>query len=288
MSKTKTSVKDAYCTSGTSPTVSIIGPKDAPAILILGGISAKSDLSWWSPLVGHNKIIDPSHYRIISTNWLLDSQANTQIQAQWILEILNKENIQSLYAAIGCSYGGMVALALGQIAPDRVQHIVAIGAAHRPHALATAWRFIQRQLAQLGTSNQGLALARALAMTTYRSDRELDARFGDKPQELQQWLEHHGESFTRRFSVDEYIALSNAIDQHLVTPEQIPVPTVLVGFDSDLLVPPWLLDELEQRLPNVARYELCSIYGHDAFLKETDAIAAILSTVLDQSEEVAA
>ena len=183
----------------------------------------------------------------------------------------------------------MVALALGEIAPERVQQIITIGAAHRPHALATAWRRIQRQIAGLTNSKEGLALARALAMTTYRSDRELDARFGGHTEDLEAWLEHHGEVFTQRFNNEEFIALSGAIDRHLVRPEAISCPTTVVGFDSDLLAPLWLLDELVSKLASCAdQYTIPSIYGHDGFLKEIDAIAPILRRVLSQKVEVAA
>jgi homoserine O-acetyltransferase len=204
------------------------------------------------------------------------------------LKVLDERGISHLDHAIGCSYGGMVALALGEIAPERVGHIVAIGAAHRPHPLATAWRWIQRRVATLGDPQEGLALARALAMTTYRSDRELDARFAGRPEALEAWLEHHGAVFTRRFTEDEFIALSSAIDRHDVRPEAITTPTTVVGFDSDLLAPPWLLEELTERLPSAAYVKLSSLYGHDAFLKEIDALAEVLRGVLQAEIEVAA
>ncbi len=279
---------DAYCTSGTSPTVQLIGPDYAPTILVLGGISAKPDLSWWPELIGPNAPLDTSRFRILSTNWLISPNVTTQAQANWILDILDEQGIPFLHAAIGCSYGGMVALALGELAPERLGHIVAIGAAHRPHPLATAWRWIQRRVASLGAPGEGLALARALAMTTYRSDRELDARFAGRPEALTAWLSHHGELFARRFSAPEFIALSSAIDRHDVRPEAITTPTTVVGFDSDLLAPPWLLDELVRRLPSAVHIALSSIYGHDAFLKETEALATVLAGLHLGSLEVAA
>jgi len=226
------SALDAFCTSGTSPTVRLTGPRHAPTILVLGGISAGPDLDWWAGFVGPDAPIDPSRHRILSTSWLTSNDVTTRAQARWILEVLDERGISHLDHAIGCSYGGMVALALGELAPDRVGQIVVIGAAHRAHPLATAWRFIQRRIVALG--DEGLALARALAMTTYRSDRELDARFAGRPDDLESWLEHHGEQFTRRFTEAEFIALSAAIDRHDVRAE---APDAILVVDNTFLSP---------------------------------------------------
>ena len=145
---------------------------------------------------------------------------------------------------------------------------------------------IEGQVAGLGEG--GLALARALAMTTYRSDRELDARFADDPEALVGWLEHHGRRFTERFTVESFTALSDAIDGHRVTPEAITAPTTVVGFDTDLLAPPWLVAELVQRLPRAHGVEITTAYGHDAFLKETAAVSRVLGDILCARKEVAA
>ena len=162
--------------------------------------------------------------------------------------------------------------------------LVVIGAAHRPHPLATAWRWVQRQIAHLGPD--GLVLARALAMTTYRSDRELDARFADDPEGLVGWLTHHGERFAERFTVETFTALSSAIDGHHVTPEAITAPTTVVSFDTDLLAP--LADRRTDRTPPAGPSGDCLPYGHDAFLKEAAAVGQVLVDVLQAREEVAA
>ncbi len=125
-------------------------------------------------------------------------------------------------------------------------------------------------------------------MTSYRSARELDARFAGRTEALEAWLSHHGEKFSEQFTADEFVALSGAIDRHRVEPEGIHSPTTVVGFDSDQLAPPWLLDELCSRLPRSERVELKTVYGHDGFLKETALLAPILRRVLTEELEVAA
>lgn len=279
---------DAYCTSGPSPTFRFTGPKDAPVILVLGGISATADLKWWYPIVSSSGAINPQKFRILSCNWLTLPNVSTHDQAKHILKSLDHHHVPALHAAVGCSYGGMVALALGELAPERVANLIAIAAAHRPHPLGTAWRWVQRKIAEDLPQDEGLALARALAMTTYRSARELDARFADRHQELFDWLRHHGAQFTQAFSVADYCALSRAIDRHRVAPPKITAPTTVIGFDSDVLAPPWLLDELVEQLPCGQKIELQSVYGHDAFLKETQQINGVLQPLLGARQGVAA
>ncbi|HEY1588438.1 MAG TPA: alpha/beta hydrolase, partial [Rhodanobacter sp.] len=77
-------------------------------------------------------------------------------------------------------------------------------------------------------------------------------------------------------------ALSESIDLHDVTPEQIPTPATLIGFPSDRLVPLADLCELQRRLHGPATLEVVeSPYGHDAFLKEPEQIASLLREALE-------
>ena len=79
----------------------------------------------------------------------------------------------------------MVGLAFAAEFGDRLDSLIAISAAHRSDPLATAWRSIQRQIVALGLrhgdATQALALARGLAMTTYRTRDEFAERFQAQP-----------------------------------------------------------------------------------------------------------
>ncbi len=281
MTLSKTS--DAYCTSGNSPT--LVGPPEAPVILVLGGISANPDLRWWTDLAGDGAPLDPGRRRLLSLRPRAHRGVTTHDEARRVLGLLDALDIPTI-DAVGCSYGGLVALALAELAPHRVDRLVVLGAAHRSHALAVARRWVQRRIVE-SAPDTGLALARALALTTYRSAVELDERFDDH-RDLVGWLTHHGATFSARFSAAEFVALSAAIDAHAVRPEAIRCPTTVVGFTGDELVPPWLLDELEQRLPCVERAEIRTLFGHDGFLKETAALAPVLRRALSARVEVAA
>ncbi|MGH8088742.1 MAG: homoserine O-succinyltransferase MetX, partial [Stenotrophomonas sp.] len=67
-------------------------------------------------------------------------------------------------------------------------------------------------------------------------------------------------------------------DLHRVDPAAIDVPTVVVAVEGDRLVP---LADLVGLVEGLGRHGslrvLRSPYGHDAFLKETDRIDAILA-----------
>ncbi|MDA1102389.1 MAG: hypothetical protein O2956_02145 [Gemmatimonadetes bacterium] len=164
--------------------------------------------------------------------------------------------------------------------------------------MATALRSIQRNTVrfanELGRPDTGLVLARSLAMATYRSPIEFDARFSVAPDvvagiarfPVESYLEARGTEFARRFEANAFLRLSESIDIHAVNPAEVTSPTTLVSFDSDSLVPPWLVEELAHAAPGVTRHvELTSPFGHDAFLKEVDAVSDVIRSAL--AEEVA-
>ena len=300
------------------------GPIDAPAVVVLGGISSGryaaalpqsargrthgSPDGWWDGVVAPDAAIDTNRYRVISIDYLGGSgdstsadqcisdpsQAITTVdQAHAVERVLEHLGIRTLSAFVGCSYGGMVGLAFAQKFPDRVDRLVAISAPDRPHPLATAWRTIQRRIIRLGIrtdrSHEALALARGLAMTTYRTASEFSTRFDAPPHRSRHgnhfpvvdYLDHCGARFAERYSAESILALSESIDLHRVDARKIKVPVSLLAVDTDVLVPSAQLRELRDRLPDCRMLlELCSQFGHDAFLKETAAVGNFLRTVL--------
>ena len=83
-----------------------------------------------------------------------------------------------------------MALSFAARHPHMSRGVLVLGAADRPHAMATALRVIQRRIVRrglrFGDEAGALALARALAVTTYRSAAEFDARFSGAA-ERKQW-----------------------------------------------------------------------------------------------------
>jgi homoserine O-acetyltransferase/O-succinyltransferase len=99
----------------------------------------------------------------------------------------------------------------------------------------------------------------------------------------QGWLQARSDAFVRRFTVEQFLCLNRSIDAHLVEPERITVETTLVSFATDRLVPPSQVAALAARLPRCALHvEVPTLYGHDGFLKEHDAVAHVLRSVVEE------
>jgi homoserine O-acetyltransferase len=217
---------------------------------------------------------------------------STYDQAELLVRLLNNTGLKSLRAIVGGSYGGMVALAFGERYPERVSRLVVIGAADRTHPMATAWRSVQRQIlrfaVECGRPKDGLQLARALAMSTYRSAEEFEARFNGAPTRdgerftfpVERYLNARGSDFAERHQPESILCLSESIDLHHVDATRIFVPTTIVAIREDQLVPLTDLRGLAARLPVARLHEISSIYGHDAFLKESDQLRGIFAAAL--------
>ena len=283
------------------------GPADAPVLLVAGGISAHRHVAasadcpepgWWPQQAGAGRALDTSRFRILAINWIgadgtLDAPIDSSDQADAIAAVLAHLDITKVAAFIGCSYGAMVGLQFAARHPSRVGHLLAISGGDRAHPYSSAWRGLQRRVARLGASEGGrreaLSLARQLAMLSYRTPEEFAERF-DAPVQWQDgnarfasedYLDACGSNYVARTPLTAFLRLSESIDVHAVAPESVAVPTTLVAIDEDRLVPRHTLVELAERLPVLRRLHLLrSRYGHDAFLKEEDAIADIIRTAL--------
>lgn len=297
----------------TDVTYELHGPPNARPIVVLGGISAGHHLSpteanaspgWWPGVVEDGGALDPRRHRLLGIDFLGGPESRTPAprdpvsshdQARALTGVLDELGLDRV-TIVGASYGGMVALAFAEIFPKRVRSLVVLGAAHRTHPMATALRAIQRRAATLASEGDGcagLALARALAMTTYRSPEEFEARFDSRPTcgpagfsfPVEEYLDARGAAFSERFDADSFVQLSESIDLHVVDPAGITVRTTLVSFDTDALVPQWLAEELAATAPGVERHvTLESQFGHDAFLKEVELVSDVIRTAIDGPE----
>ena len=280
----------------------LAGNPALPIVVVVGGISAhrvvfdaaQPRLGWWSDVVGPGRALDTTRCCILGIDYVhggavhdggavengLPVSISTYDQALALRHLLDHLQLNRVRAILGASYGGMVALAFGERYADRVGRLLVISAADRAHPMATAWRCVQRRTVrmaiQIDKAAEGLELARALAMTTYRSPEEFLARF-EAPAKIvdgrfvfpvEEYLFARGRDYAARVRAEEFLSLSESIDLHRVEAANITVPTTVIAVREDRLVPIEDMRALAARLPEARLHELSSPHGHDAFLKE--------------------
>ncbi|STZ57862.1 homoserine O-acetyltransferase MetX [Mycolicibacterium tokaiense] len=223
--------------------------------------------------------------------------------------------ITEVAAVVGGSMGGARALEWAVSNPNSVRAalILAVGARATADQIGTQ----STQVAAIkadpdwqggdyhGTGRSpdaGLQIARRFAHLTYRGEEELDSRFGNDAQgtedplaggryAVQSYLEHQGGKLLARFDAGSYVALSDALSNHDVgrgrggvatALQSCPVPTIVGGITSDRLYPLRLQQEIADLLPGCDGLEVVdSIYGHDGFLVETDAVGVLVRRTLE-------
>lgn len=280
----------------------LLGDRALPAVFVAGGISAHRHVAaspafaqpgWWDPQVGAGRAIDPADHCVVSFDWpgadgTLDVVIDPADQADAVAALLDALRIDRLHAFVGSSYGAMVGLQFAARHRARLAHLVAISGTHRAHPYASAWRALQRRAVALGAlqcdESHGLALARQLAILSYRTPEEFASRFdpagvanGRVRVGAEDYLDHCGATYATRTPPTAFVRLSESIDLQRVDPERIDVPVTVVAIAEDRLVPVEDAYVLAERLRGETR--LCvlrSAFGHDAFLKETAAIAGVL------------
>jgi homoserine O-acetyltransferase len=291
----------------------LAGPAHAPVICALGGISAGRRVcltedpreSWWSEVAREGGALDTSRYRVLSFDYLGGSGETTgpkglepfpsvssYDQAELLLRLIDHLGLKALRAIAGGSYGGMVALAFAERYPERVGQLIVLCAADRPSPLAVAWRCIERDIVRLGAeggrAGAGLELARALAMTSYRTGEEFTARFAAPPSleggrfvfPVERYLKARGRHYAQRHHAAAFLCLSESIDLHRVDAARIFVPTTAVAIREDQLVPLADVRAMVARIRAAHLHEISSIHGHDGFLKEPQQLRGVLAAAL--------
>lgn len=276
------------------------GNPDGPAVFVLGGVSAnrfvaddEQSRGWWSEVAAPGGGINLNEFCVIGADFIPTGAA------QWpeltpadfatlYHEALKRAGVHRLHAFVGASFGGMIGLAFARLFPNALDRLVVLCAAHKPSPMAQAWRHIQRRIVEFATDcgrpAEGVALARQVGMTTYRTPEEFNGRFDhrpDSPDSVGAYLDARGTAYAAQCAAQKYLTLSAAIDFHDETPEAISTPCLLIAAETDRLAPLSDLTELHERLGGRSQLTvISSIYGHDAFLKETADINPHLNTFL--------
>jgi homoserine O-acetyltransferase len=314
------------------------------AILVCHALSGSARAGdWWPQLFGQTGVFDLSRDCIVCANIIGSCYGSTGPQTinpatgktfgvsfplvtvrDWVRSqalLLDYLGIEKLRAVIGGSIGGMQAIQWAIDYPSRVERSIAVGAVPLT-AMGLALNHLQRLAITNDANwrngeyeaglepNGGLALARAIAMISYKSEKLFAERFARKPnrngedplQSLNErydiggYLDHQGEIFTRRFDANSYLIITKAMDNfhhangYQSEPEalrRIEARVLLVGISSDWLFPAEEVKALSERMREagveVEYAELQSSHGHDGFLAEPQALSLIVRRILSDS-----
>jgi homoserine O-acetyltransferase len=283
-------------------------------IVIFHALTGSADAAgdWWKAVIGPGRPLDTERYAVLCTNLLGSCYGTTgpweegrqpfppitpRDQARLVHALVTELGVERVALAVGGSLGGMVALEWAASFPGLTRTTVCLAAPAAHTASGIAWSHIQRRILAM-CGDEGLAIARMVAMMTYRTPEEFDLRFGRAcgeggEFEVASYLSHHGRKLTARFDARSYLALLGAMDAHDVARGRGSVTEALgersrrgrligVGIVGDRLysehdVRAWVEEAgAEYR-------EITSIHGHDAFLLEADQVAALLSDALAEN-----
>ena len=283
--------------------VRLYGDENNPVVIALGGISAgrlvtdtEDCAGWWPHIVKPGGGVDLNQFCVLGVDFLPNPgetllTLTTIDQARVISIALDALDISRIHSFIGASYGGMVGLAFAARYPERLTNLCIISAADRTYPASTALRGIQRRIIKFardcGKPEDGLALARELAMTSYRTPEEFADRFSNQaapragePYEVCRYLMARGTDFA--MDTNRFVTLSDSIDRHCIDVTAIKARSLLVCVQSDRLVPPGEMQQMHRRLNNATLLEISSPFGHDAFLKETNVLSPQIKKFLEE------
>ncbi len=296
---------------------------------------------WWSGIVGPSLPVDTAKWFVVAPNMLGGCQGTTGPASsgpdgqEWgsrfpYVTIRDQVSVQALLAdalgierfaaVIGGSMGGMQALEWAVSFPERVERVAILAAPAASDADEISLNSVQIESIRMDAGfrggdyydakdgdgpHRGLALARRLALLSYRSPSELNQRFHRSWQSdvsplggagrfaVESYLDFHGNKFTRRFDANSYLTLATAMSSHDVgrgrgsvgdALSRVTARSLVLGVDSDRLFPVSTQHDLAAKLPRGIdggeAVVISSQFGHDAFLIENDLVGPHLSRLL--------
>lgn len=288
------------------------GDPSAEAVLVCHALTGNADADdWWSGLFKPGAVLDPSNHFVVASNVLgscYGSTGPTSIDPTTgepygstfpdltVRDLVNAQRrlidhlgIRRLNLVIGGSMGGMQALEWAALYPEFVGHAVSIGVGVAHSAWNIAISDAQRAaIAGAAGTEDGLAIARMIAMISYRSPENFDNRFGrelaDSGFAVQEYLRYQGSKLVERFDSDTYLTLINTMDSHDLgrgrDVASIETPILAIGISSDALYPATDVKRLADSVKNGVYRTLHASQGHDAFLIETGEVNRLVSSYL--------
>ncbi len=324
------------------------------AVLILTGLSPNAHAAsnaddpspgWWEAMLGPNKAIDTDRWFVICVNALGSCKGSTgpasinpatnaayrldfpdlsiEDGANAAFDLVQSLHIEQLACVIGCSMGGMSALAYLALHPGSARSQINVSGAAQALPFSIAIRSLQREAIRLDPQwnggdyseehypEAGMRIARKLGVVTYRSSLEWDGRFGrvrldgeQRPDDpfgfefqVESYLEGHARRFVRQFDPNCYLYLSRSMDWFDLAEYAGSVEAALgklglqrslaIGVSTDILFP---LQQQEQIALGLKEAGVDSHFapldcpqGHDAFLVAIDEFGAAIGGFLRET-----
>ncbi|MHA7226310.1 homoserine O-acetyltransferase MetX [Glutamicibacter soli] len=296
---------------------------------------------WWEDFVGPGLTVDTDRFFVVSVNMVggcngstgpasLDEQGvpwGSRFPFVTIKDSVRLEQrlatqlgIERWHTVLGGSMGGARALEYAVEFPEQVANLVVMASTGQASAEQIAFAQVQTQSIRLdphfaggdyylnqARPDEGLGLARRLAHLTYRSEAELEYRFGRKAQEgevpagpfegkrgryqVESYLDHQASKLVNRFDANSYLVLTEALMSHdvarghgsyeqaLARLEQVNV--LVAAVKSDRLYYPEQSVKLAASLatPKPVHY-IDSPIGHDGFLTDAAQLDGVLRTLV--------
>jgi homoserine O-acetyltransferase len=303
------------------------------AILINHALTGWSDVpAWWPEMVGPGLPFDTDRYFILCPNVIGGCQGSTGPSSiapdgkRWgsrfpyltvrdlvraEVELANQLGINRFLLAVGPSLGGMRSLEWAIQYPERIGAICTIGSSAvatgdqigtwttEIHAIKADPHFhggdyYEKEVGPI----EGMGIARKIAHLSYRTEYEMDTRFGRDLQNdetgryaITSYLDHQAKKLQCRFDANTYIALETVMISHDIGRDRggveaalatARVPIVVVSIDTDRLFPPRLQEEIVRLAPSALPLKrISSPFGHDGFLIEVETVGSIIREALE-------
>lgn len=282
---------------------------------------------WWDAFIGPGKTLDTNQFCIICINYLggcngsfgpLSIDAETgQAYGEHFPDICLKDivssqiavldvlGIDNLYAVVGPSLGGLLALEFVCQAPNRTQRVISIASSHRIPPTQIAINFEQilvlNTLKEAGCDDKlRMAIARMISMKTFLVPENIDTNTNAIPKKdlscsgytlkhpLEKFLHWNTLSFHKRFSEHSYMALLKAMNQYQL---EGPKPAslqhqrwLILSIDDDRCFPKSeqeaLINYLKPHVVDYQHHTATSLSGHDSCLQEAHLYQSTISNFL--------
>ncbi|MFB6093343.1 MAG: homoserine O-acetyltransferase [Halanaeroarchaeum sp.] len=242
---------------------------------------------WWDDVVGPGRPVDTRSFHVVAANVPGSCYGTTGPASEgpdgeaygsdfpavtvtdWVraqARLLDHLDVETLYAVVGGSVGGMNAIEWAKRFPDRVERVAAVATGPRVDAQTLALDGVARRAITADEHfdggdyyggahpDDGLATARRIGHVQYLSKDSMDDRFGrraaeravaslDDPtadafpyRDVVSYLDYNAETFTERFDANSYLYLLRAMDEYDLSRGAASDAAALSDFDGEALI----------------------------------------------------